>query len=82
MDGINDSGSHDLKPLDAMNNSGLRMIIMILGPMPMTLNDMNRSELWMTWMTLGHELKLRAMVDMKNLGYEPKALDVMKSSRL
>ena len=33
-------------------------------------------------MTLGHELKLRAMVDMKNLGYEPRALDVMKSSRL
>ena len=48
MDGINDSGSHDLKPLDAMNNSGLRMIIMIFGPMPMTINDMNRSELWMT----------------------------------
>ena len=30
-------------------------------------------------MTLGHELKLKAMVDMKNLGYQPRALDVMKS---
>ena len=25
-------------------------------------------------MTLGHELKLKAMVDMKNLGCEPRAL--------
>ena len=47
-DGINDSGSHELTPLDAMNNSGLRMTLMILGPKPMTLNAMNSSKLWLT----------------------------------
>ena len=52
---------------------------MILGPKPITLNVMSSSELQLTCMTSGHELKLRAMVDMKNLGCEPKALDVMKS---
>ena len=32
MDGINDLGSHELTPLDTMNNSGLRMIEMIIDP--------------------------------------------------
>ena len=31
MDDTNDSGSHELRPLDGMNNSGVRMIWMILG---------------------------------------------------
>ena len=48
MDGINDSGSHELTPLDAMNKSGLRMTLMILSPKPMTLNAMNGSKLWLT----------------------------------
>ena len=48
MDGINDSGSHELTPLDAMNNSGLGMMLMILGSKPMPLNFMNNSELWLT----------------------------------
>ena len=79
VDGISDSGSHELTTLDAMNNLGLRMTLMILSVKPMTLNAMNSSELWLTWMNPGHELKLKAMVDMKNLGCEPRALDVMKS---
>ena len=48
MDGINDSGSHELIPLDVVNNLGLMMTLMILGPKPMILNAMNRSELWLT----------------------------------
>ena len=55
------------------------MILMILGPKPMTLNVVNNSELWLMWMTSGHELKLKVVVDMKNLGCEPRALDTMKS---
>ena len=82
MDGINDSESHELTALDAMKNLGLRMTLIILGPKPMTLNTMNNSKLWLMWTTLGHELKLRAMVDMKNLGYDPRALNAMMSSRL
>ena len=31
MDDMNDSGSHELKALDAMDNLGLWMISMILG---------------------------------------------------
>ena len=42
VDDMNDSKSHDLKPLNAMNNLGLRMIWMILGHEPMTLNVMKR----------------------------------------
>ena len=80
VDGVNDSRSHEHTPL--MTNSGLRMTLMILGPKPMALNAMNSLELWLTWMTLGHDLKLRAMLDMKNLVCEPKALDAMKSSGL
>ena len=45
VDGINDLGSHELTPLYAMNNLGLRMTLMILGPKPMTLIAMNNSEL-------------------------------------
>ena len=82
MDGINDLRSHELITLDAMNNSGLRMTLMILSVKPMTLNAMNSSKLWLTLMTPGHELKVKTMVGMKNLGCEPKALDVMKSSGL
>ena len=79
LDGINDLGSHELTPLDAMKNLRLRMILMILCPNPMTLNAMNSLELWLTWTILGYELKLKAMVDMKNLGCEPRALNTMKS---
>ena len=53
---------------------------MILGLKPITLNVMTSSELQLTCMTSGHELNLRGMVDMKNLGYEPKTLDSMKNS--
>ena len=48
MDGMNDQESNELKPLDVMNNSRLRMIRMIHGHEPMSLNDMNNSKLWMT----------------------------------
>ena len=46
MDDVNKSGSHELRPLDSMNNIGLRMIQMILGHEPMILNAMNLG-LWM-----------------------------------
>ena len=45
---MNDLGSHELTPLDAMNNSRLRITLMILSPKPMTLNAMNSSKLWLT----------------------------------
>ena len=51
MDDINDSKSYKLKPVDAMNSSRLTMIRMIHGHEPMSLNDMNSSGLWMTWIT-------------------------------
>ena len=41
MDDMNDSGSHELKPLDAMNYSRLRMIWMILHDELKPLDDMN-----------------------------------------
>ena len=47
MDGINDSKSHELTPIHDMNNSGLRMILMILDPKLMTLNAVKNSELWL-----------------------------------
>ena len=45
---MNDSGSCEPRPLDAMNNLGLRMIQTILGHELMSLNVMNSSGLWMT----------------------------------
>ena len=45
---MNDSVSHDLKPPDAMNSLRLRIILMILGREPMTLNAMNNSGMWIT----------------------------------
>ena len=43
MDDMNNSVSYELRPLDAMNNIGLRMTSMILGREPMILNSMNNS---------------------------------------
>ena len=48
MDDMNNSGSYELRPLDAMNNIGLSMIQMIFHHEPMILNVMNKSGLWMT----------------------------------
>ena len=47
MDDMNNSVSYELRPLDAMNNIGLKMIYMILGHEPMILNAMNNLRLWM-----------------------------------
>ena len=52
VDGMNNLGCCELKPQDSMNNSWLRMILMILGSEPMTLISINDIELWMTWTTL------------------------------
>ena len=49
VDDMNGSRSRDLRLLDAMNNSSLRMIWMILGCEPMTLNAKNSLGLCMTW---------------------------------
>ena len=48
MDEMNNSGCCELKPKDAMNNSWLRMILLILRCEPMTLIAINSLELWMT----------------------------------
>ena len=45
---MNDSGSYEPRPLDAMNNLRLRMIRTILDRELMSLNIMNSSGLWMT----------------------------------
>ena len=45
---MNDLGSYDPRPLDVVNNLGLRMIRTILGCEPMSLNVMNNLGLWMT----------------------------------
>ena len=37
---MNDLGSCDIRPLDAMNNLGLRMICMILGHEPIAFDAM------------------------------------------
>ena len=63
---MNYSGSRDLRPLDAMNNSRLRMIWTILGCAFMTLNAKNSLGLCMTWTNLGH--KLMTLNSMKNPG--------------
>ena len=42
---MNDSGSYEPRPLDVMKNLGLRMIQMIFGREPMSLNVMNNSGL-------------------------------------
>ena len=45
VDDMNESGSKELRPLDAMTSSGLWMILMILGCEPIALNAMNISGL-------------------------------------
>ena len=67
MDDMNNSISQYLRPPDAMNSSGLRIISMILGREPMSLNAMNNPGLWMKLKTLSHEVR---------------ALDAIKSSNL
>ena len=41
LDDMNDSGSHELRPLDAMNNLGFQMIWTVLGRKEKTPNVMN-----------------------------------------
>ena len=45
VDDVNNLGCCELKPKDAMNNSWLRMILLILRCEPMTLIAINISEL-------------------------------------
>ena len=44
---MNDSGSHEIKPLDSMDNSGLWMTWMTLGHKIKALNVLNNTEVWM-----------------------------------
>ena len=62
---MNDSVSHDLRPLDVLNSLGLRIISMILGHEPLSLNAMNNSGLWMKLKTPSHEV--RALDAIKSL---------------
>ena len=66
MDDMNNSGSYELRPLDAKNNLEIRMIWTILDHEPKRLNVMNILGLWMIWRNLGHELK--ALDAMNSLG--------------
>ena len=50
VDDMNDLGSHELRPLDAMNNLGLWVIWKILSCKEKALNAMNKSKLWIIWM--------------------------------
>ena len=68
MDDMNSLGSYEMRPLDAMNNLGIRMIWMILSHEPMSLNVMNNLGLWMIWMTLGHDLKALDAMNNSELG--------------
>ena len=43
VDNMNESRSHEIKPLDAKENLGLWMIWKIISHEPMSLNDMNKS---------------------------------------
>ena len=45
VDDMNDSGSHEVRPLDAMNNLGLQVIWTILGHEENISNVMNNSRL-------------------------------------
>ena len=54
---MNDLISYDLRPLDGMNRSQLRIISMILGHEPMSPNVMNSTGFWMKLKTLSHEVK-------------------------
>ena len=89
MDDMNDLGSCELRSLDALNNSRLRMVWMIFYHEPMTLNVMNNSGLWMTWTNQGYELKALDVINNSSLGmigmtsgHELRALDAMNNSRL
>ena len=86
---MNNLGSCKPRPLDAMNNLGLRMIRKILGCEPMSLNVMNNLGLWMTWTTPSPEH--RALDAINSLGLwliwtttscELRTLDAMNSSWL
>ena len=59
LDDKNNSRSRELRPLDSMNTSRLRMIWTILGRELKALDAMNSLGLWMKWITLGHELGAR-----------------------
>ena len=89
MDDMNDLESYELRPLDAINNSGLWMIWLILGREPMVPNSMNNSGMWITWMTSNCELRdLDAMNNLglsltwMTLGRDFNTLNSMHSSRL
>ena len=86
---MDDLGSREVRSLNALNYSRLRMIWTIFGRGPMTLNVMNESGIWMTWPTQGHELS--ALDVMNNSGlwmtrtiprHELRALNGMNISRL
>ena len=84
VDDMNDLGSRELRPLDAMNNSELWIIWTIPYREPKALNVMNTLGLLMTLTNQGRELKaLESMICSgfwmiwKTSIYELKALDAM-----
>ena len=89
MHDMNDSISHHLRPPDAMNSLGLRIISMILGCEPMSPNSINNSRLWMKLRNLSHEVRVLDAIKSSELwmtwttlGCELKALDAMNNSKL
>ena len=67
MDDKNNSGSHELKPLNVINSLGLLMTWATLGRELRALDSMNNLGLWMKWITSAHELK--ALNTMNNSWY-------------
>ena len=57
IDDLNNSGSHELRPINAMNKLGIQVIWVILSHEEKALNVMNNLGLLMIVNTLGHELK-------------------------
>ena len=54
VDDMNDLTSREIKPLDAIDSSGLWMLWIILSHELMTLDAMNSLGLWNTETTMGH----------------------------
>ena len=89
MDHMNDLGSREFKPLDAMNSSGLWKTWTTPGREIMALDAMNHYRLWMTWTNQARKIKAldvrnssRLWMTWTTLDRELKALDAMNSSKL
>ena len=82
VDNMNDSGSLELKPLNAMNNFWMWMIWMILRHelWSRVMDDMNNSSSWAHASRYYEQLKV--VIYLKEYGLWAQALNALNSSRL